>query len=238
MKYVRHVIHHIFFRITRLILFCFFLNSKNQAKQLIVERITKKEEEYRLAEEANTPGADGDNKRSKLDNLMSEAQNQAEMKRGLEDELKVALVPYKQLEREISSATKSQNAARNQLKRAQTNLEETRAQIMAQANSAESEEARLTQMLKGAEEELAEARNQVDTLKQEQTNWLRTYEEIEPHVRHSRSQVDSQKRQIQGVQHTLRSLQSSTGQDMIALLGSRVSTVVNLVRVGSGRISL
>ena len=196
------------------------------------ERITKKEEELRRAEEeAGAPGADGANKRNRVDTLLLEAQNQAEMKRGLEEELKAALLPYKQLEREISSTTKSQNAARNQLRRAQTNLEETRAQIMAMADSAESEEARCTAMLKQAEEELAEARNKVDTLKQEQTNWLRTFEEIEPHVRHAKSRVDSHSKQMQGVQNTLRSLQSSNGQDMLALLGSRVANVANLVRV-------
>lgn len=165
-----------------------------------------------------------------MDTLLLEAQNQAEMKRGLEEELKAALGPYKQLEREISSTTKSQNAARNQLRRAQTNLEDARAQIMAMADSAESEEARCTAMLKQAEEELAEARNKVDTLKQEQTNWLRTYEELEPHVRHTKSRVDSHSKQIQGVQNTLRSLQSSNGQDMLALLGSRVANVANMVR--------
>ena len=86
------------------------------------ERITKKEEELRRAEEeAGAPGADGANKRNRVDTLLLEAQNQAEMKRGLEEELKAALLPYKQLEREISSTTKSQNAARNQLRRAQTN---------------------------------------------------------------------------------------------------------------------
>jgi chromosome segregation ATPase len=182
-------------------------------------------------EEAGSPDADGANKRSRVDTLLLEAQNQAEMKRGLEEELKAALIPYKQIERELSSVTKSQNAARSQVRRAQANLEEARAQIMAMANSAESEEARCTAMLKQAEEELAAARNKVDTLKQEQSNWLRSYEEIEPHVRHITSQVESKKKQIQGVQHQLRSLQSSNGQDMLALLGSRVGTVANLVRV-------
>jgi uncharacterized phage infection (PIP) family protein YhgE len=164
-----------------------------------------------------------------VDALLLEAQNQAEMKRGLEEELKAAVLPYKQIEREISSVVKSQNAARNQIRKAQTNLEEARAQIMAMADSAESEEARCTAMLKQAEEELVDARSKVDALKQEQTNWLRSYEEIEPHVRHITSKVESQKRQIQGVQNTLRSLQSSNGQDMFALLGSRVATVANLV---------
>ena len=208
------------------------LFKHNQAKQQVVERITKKEEELRHAEEeVGAPGADGANKRSKVDTLLMEAQDQAEMKRGLEEELKAALIPYKQIEREISSVTKSQNAARNQVRRAQTNLEEARAQIMAMANSAESEEARCTAMLKQTEEELAEARNKVDTLKQEQSNWLRTYEEIEPHARHCRSRVDSQSKQINGVKNTLQSLQSSNGQDMLALLGPRVAMVTNLVRV-------
>ena len=180
-------------------------------------------------EEAGAPDADNANKRSRVDTLCLEAHNQGEKKREIEEELKAALIPYKQIEREVSSATKAQNAARKQVERANVTLEEARAQILAIAGSAGSEEARCLAILKEAEEELSEARNKVDTLKQEQSNWLRAYEEIEPHVKHSTSRMNSQKRQIEGVQHTLRSLQSSNGQDMMALLGPRVATVANLV---------
>jgi chromosome segregation ATPase len=203
-----------------------------QAKHQVVERIAKKEEDLRLAEEeAGVPGVDGANKRNKVDMLIQEAQNLADLKRQVETELKEVLVPYKQLEREISSVKKSQSAAKHQLQRAQKELEETRGKIMAMADSAESEEARCTEMLKAAEESLALAREKVDTLKQERTKWLRSYEEMEPHVRDATARVDSHTKQLKAVQYTLQSLQSSDGKDLMALLGPRVANVANLVRL-------
>jgi chromosome segregation ATPase len=210
--------------------FSFFFNI-TKAKHQIVERIAKKEEDLRIAEEeVGAPGADGANKRNKVDTLIHEAQHQAEMKRQLEAELKAVLAPYKQLEREISTVKKSQSAAKSQLQRAQRELEEARSQIMAMADSAQSEEARCTSLLKDAEEALALARGKADTLTQEQSKWYRSYEEIEPHIRSATARVESHTRQLQSVQSKLRSLQSSDGNDLMALLGPRVKTVANLVR--------
>jgi DNA repair exonuclease SbcCD ATPase subunit len=194
------------------------------------EKARQKEEELRQAEEAaGTPGNDGESKRNRVDQLLQEAQSQAQLKRGLEEELKEAMVPYKNAERNLGAVKKKQSSAAKQLKAAKQRLQEARDQIMSNADSAESEEARRTALLKKSEETLASARAKVDELKQDQSKWLRSYEEIEPHVRDSTSKVDRLKKQLQGVQHTLRSLQSSSGRDSLALLGPRVATVAQMV---------
>ena len=164
-----------------------------------------------------------------MDQLLEEAQSQAQLKRELEEELKEATGPYKEVERKLSHVKKTQNAASSQLKKAKQSLQEARDQIMAKADSAESEEARRTALLKKSEEELAASRERVDGLKQDQSKWLRSYEEIEPHVHDAKSKVEQLNKQLQGVQHTLRSLQSSSGRDSLALLGPRVAAVAQLV---------
>lgn len=164
-----------------------------------------------------------------MDQLLEEAQSQAQLKRELEEELKEAMGPYKEVERKLSHVKKSQSSASTQLNKAKQSLQEARDQIMANADSAESEEARRTALLKKSEEELAAAREKVDGLKQDQSNWLRSYEEIEPHVRDAKSKVDHFNRQLQGVQQKLRSLRSSSGRDSLALLGPRVAAVTQLV---------
>jgi chromosome segregation ATPase len=196
----------------------------------VAERISKREEDLRLAEElASTPGEDCANKRKKVDILLEEAQTQAQHKRKLEEELKQAMQPYKQIERELSGILKSQTAASTQLKRAKLSLQDAREQIIANASSAETEEARRTALLKQTEESLSAAQGRVDELKQEMAKWHRAYEEIEPHVLDAKGKVDSLDKRLNGVQHTLTSLQASTGQDILAILGPRVAKVASLV---------
>lgn len=196
------------------------------------EKARKKQEELRQAEDevAGSTGNDGEKKRNRVHHLLEEAQSQAQLKRELEELLKGALVPYKLVERKLDGLKKQQNSASTQHKAAKKRLQEVRDQIMANADSAESDEARRTAMLKASEEDLYAARAKVDELKHGQSKWLRSYEEIEPHVRDATSKVEKLMKQLQGVQHTLRSLQSSSG-DSLALLGPRVAMVAQSASV-------
>lgn len=162
--------------------------------------------------------------------MLQEAQNQANHKHQIEEQIKVAQGPIRQMDREIASVQKSYTAAKKQLRTAQTTLEQTRAQILALTNSAESEEVRLTTLLQQQEEALAEARSQVDTLKQKKSTWLRKFEEIEPHLREATSSVEQHKKQLHAVRSTLQSLQNSdTASNVLTLLGPRVAAVTNMV---------
>jgi structural maintenance of chromosomes protein 6 len=205
-----------------------------QAREQVAERLAKKEEELQLAEEqvkgGGTNGPEGASKRSQVDALLQEAQEQGRMKRSLEGELQQALQPWKQLEHDLRGIRKSQQAATTQLQRCKAALQQARDDVLQRADSQQSDEARRTAQLKQYEEELAAAQTQVDALKQTLAQWLRQYEEVEPHVRDAQAQVETTQRQVRGVQQTLRSLQQQTGGgDTLALLGPRVAKVASLV---------
>jgi len=176
----------------------------------------------------DSPEEEEQSNREKIDALLKEAQEQMDLKNELETQLKTEHAPLKQLDREISQLKKQHKFAKKELDAAKRRLQEARDQIIANAESAESEEARRTALLKKTEEELAAARGNVDTLKQEISKYYRAYEELEPSVHEAQAKINGLKSQLSGVQNTLRSLSSSTG-DSLAILGPRVSKVVQLV---------
>lgn len=176
----------------------------------------------------SSPEEEEKSNREKIDALLKEAQEQMDLKTELEKQLKTEHTPLKQLDREISQLKKQQKYAAKELDAAKQRLQAARDQIIANADSAESEEARRTALLKKTEEELAEARGKVDSLKQEISKHYRAYEELEPSVHEAQSKINGLKGQLSGVQNTLRTLSSSTG-DSLAILGHRVSKVVQLV---------
>lgn len=176
----------------------------------------------------SSPEEEEQENRTKMEKLIAEAQEQMNLQKELESELKTLSVPLKQLEREISQRKRQQKVAADEHKASQRRLQQARDQIIANADSAQSEEARRTALLKKTEEELAAARSNVDALKQVQVNYYRAYEELEPSVHDATSKINSLKNQLSGVQNTLRNLSSSTG-DSLAILGPRVSKVAQLV---------
>jgi len=178
----------------------------------------------------SNPEEDEQANKAKIQELVKEAQEQADLRQELHKELKEGTVPLKQIERQLAQLNKQQKAAAKQLKAARQRLQEARDQIIANADSAESEEARRTALLKQTEEELGAARANVDELKQRQTNMLRKYEEIEPHVQDATSKINGIKSQLSSISNTLRTLSSSTG-DSLAILGPRVSKVAQLVSI-------
>ena len=176
----------------------------------------------------SSPEEEEQDNRAKMEKLIAEAQEQMNLQKELEMELKTSSAPLKQLDREITQLKRQQKVASEELKASQRRLQQARDQIIANADSAQSEEARRTARLKKAEEELSVARNKSDTLKQETITNLHAYEELEPSVREATSKINSLKSQLSGVQNTLRSLSSSNG-DSLAILGPRVSKVAQLV---------
>jgi len=196
-----------------------------------LQKAEKYQTELTQAEESmSNPEEDEQANKAKIQELVKEAQEQADLRQELHKELKEGTVPLKQIERQLAQLNKQQKAAAKQLKAARQRLQEARDQIIANADSAESEEARRTALLKQTEEELGAARANVDELKQRQTNMLRKYEEIEPHVQDATSKINGIKSQLSSISNTLRTLSSSTG-DSLAILGPRVSKVAQLVSI-------
>lgn len=184
-------------------------------------------------EEVGSPGDEETKRQSKVDTLLAEVHSEKEVKKELDEELKLATAPYKESERKLAMAKRAKSEVAGQLKKAERELQNAHDQIAANAESAESEEFRLKSALKQTEEECAAARSNTDELKENQSQWLRSYEEIAPHVQDAKSKVEDLKHQLRGVRNTVASLQSSTGQDSLALLGPRVAKLADLVRIAS-----
>lgn len=183
-----------------------------------------------MAEDALTnPGEENETKKARIEALLKEAQEQMELKHELEIQLKNNFGPIKQIERELESIRKRQNAAKKQLDVAQQSLQEARDLIIAKADSAESEEARRAALLKKTEEDLSIARGKVDDLKQTQTTCYRKYEELEPHLLDAQSKIKGIEFQLTALSNKRRSLESSTG-NLLTILGPRVERVARLVR--------
>lgn len=195
-------------------------------------KANKKQVELSQAEEsANDPAEDETAKRDHMNELVTEAREQTDLKRNLEAELKKAILPYKTLERQLNNLGRQQQSANAELAASKMRLQELRDTIMANSGSAESEEARRTELLRETEIELEQARTEVNELRQATSVALRSYEELEPHVAEARSKVQSAERQVQAVQNTIRELESSSN-DSLAILGPRVSQVHKMVRNG------
>ena len=200
-----------------------------QAKEKFEAKAHKCLEDLTQAEASlSSPEEEEESNRAKIDTLILEAREQMDLKNELETELKAAHAPLKQLDREISQLKRQQKVATDELKASQRRLQQARDQIIANADSAQSEEARRTALLRNTEEALAEARSKVDALKQETTQHYRAYEELEPSVVEATNKISSLKNQLSGVQNTLRTLSSSSG-DSLAIAGPRVSRVAQLV---------
>jgi chromosome segregation ATPase len=202
-----------------------------QQRDAASEKAKRKERELEeLEEAARNPADDAARKRTLVEELVSGVHEQTERKQELEEELKLAMAPYKEAGRKFNMSKRAKKEMAIQLVNAKKRLQEAADEIAANAESAESEEARFTTLLRTTEEELALARANVDPLKENQSKWLRSYEELEPHVAEARSKVNDLKAKRNEIQNTLRSLQSSSGNDALALLGPKVVTLTKMVR--------
>jgi ribosomal protein S4 len=76
------------------------------------EKAAKKEEELSQTEDSlGSPGNEEKEKRSRMDELLAEAQNQAALKRDLEEQLKQVLAPNKTQEHQLQAMKRQQTGA-------------------------------------------------------------------------------------------------------------------------------
>lgn len=200
-----------------------------QSRDKFEEKAKAKLAELQTAEEnAKSPEEEVDSRKAALEALVQETQELVKNKDALTEQLVEAQAPYKDADRKLKSVKKRQRQAEKELKAAQQRLQDARDQILKNAESAESEEARRTELLKKTEEQLQEVRSQVDPLRQEQSNWYREFEEIEPHVMEARGRLETATHTLRGIEKTIRSLQSSSG-NRLAVFGPNVTKLADLV---------
>lgn len=195
--------------------------QKLQAKQL---ELTQAEEEV--------SGANDDDEeariRQEMDDLRKEATDQAELKRKLESERKLAIVPYKAKERDLKSLKKDKERANKELSRARERLQDARAEILAKAGSAESDEARRTSALADNERLLAEAQEATNRFKQAQATSYQDWEEFSAQVDQAIQVTATKRSQVKAVDHKLGELNSSSGNSL-AIFGQKCVKMHQLV---------
>ena len=170
-----------------------------------------------------------ENKRNKLENLTREAKDQADMKKELEQELKLTKEPLKALKREKQFIDKEKATASSSLRKAVQRLKEKRDEIVARAGSAESEEARRALKLKELAERIEAANKKKAELKQAVTDSRRAYDELEPHVTQAKQNCDGAKNRLHAIESRIGSLQSSSSNS-VAIFGSKCPKVKQSVR--------
>ncbi len=176
---------------------------------------------------AKDPKDEEDARRKKVEDLVQEAQTQAEIKQQLENRLRELLLPQKKLERELQALRKQRKDAQKRLSTAKQRLEEARQQILDSSNS-ESEDARRMAALKKAEEELEACKEKTNGIRQNVSSSLRAYEEMTPHVQDAKTKVENISRQLHGLKTTIQNLESASG-DSLAILGPNVKKMFEQV---------
>lgn len=168
--------------------------------------------------------------KQKVDVLTEEAQQQAQAKRDLEAQVKLALAPCKQLEREHHQITQRDiPTAERQFQQAQHRLHEARERIKEMAGSAESKEAQRTAALQQTEQDYQAAKEKHSQIKQAVTNALRAYEELEPQVEQARQSVHQVQNRIKSVELKIDELNSSSGTNSLAVFGSKCTAMRRMV---------
>jgi chromosome segregation ATPase len=207
------------------------LPSVTQDNEKFREKAAKKKEELTQAELASQ-GPDDEElaKRTKLEELTREAQEQSRMKHDLEADVKRATEPQKALERKLKFLNKEMKGAEVNLRSASKRLQDKREEILARAGSAQSEEARRTQRLKEAEDNQASARQKYDENKQAVTDALREYEQLEPHVEQAKQNCNAAKNRLNAVEYRIRDLGNSNSSS-VAMFGQKCASVKKNVRI-------
>jgi chromosome segregation ATPase len=192
-------------------------------------KAAKKEVELTQAEEdAASPDETGATKSNLIKRLFAESQEQQELKRELELQIKDVVVPYKATERNLEQVQRHHRDAQRALAVAKKRLQEARDQILQLAGSKESEAANRAVRLQEAEQQLDDAKSKSDELRQKVSTELRAYEAKEPHVADAKANVDRVQRQLGGVERTIRELQKSS-DNSIAIFGERVPRVAAMI---------
>eukprot|EP00581_Thalassiosira_minuscula_P008708 CAMPEP_0183707658 /NCGR_PEP_ID=MMETSP0737-20130205/4176_1 /TAXON_ID=385413 /ORGANISM="Thalassiosira miniscula, Strain CCMP1093" /LENGTH=1232 /DNA_ID=CAMNT_0025935381 /DNA_START=12 /DNA_END=3710 /DNA_ORIENTATION=- len=165
--------------------------------------------------------------KNKLDELTEEANQAAEAKTKLENDVKNSLAPIKKKEQEKSVIKRELTQAKKMHKGALRRLEMARKEILeSQGNAAEEERAR-TRKIAQTEQDLAGAKEKVDPLKEEIAKHLREYQDVEPSVAQTKETREGTERQLHAVQQKVRAMQAESGEgrQALAVFGSKCTAL-------------
>ena len=205
--------------------------SHPQKLQSFKEKAEKKREALARDEAAAAnPEDEAKEKQDRVNALVEEAQQLSDDFQKLHGEVKESKRPLQEIERRMGKLKNVRKQKAREVAASQKRLEEARNKVLESANSAESEEARRVERLQRAEEKLSGCMANRDALQEEQSKWLEEYEEVEPQVQAATSRVRQINSELSSVKSKVRSLQSSTEKNGLAMFGQNVSGLARLVR--------
>ena len=167
-------------------------------------------------------------KELRLEELTSESQEATELKRKVEQELKLAQEPIKRLERSRLQLKREIHKAEEKLAAAEARLREARLEM--QQREAESEQTKRLQQLDACKEQLSGLIEEEKALREQQANELRNYQDLEPIVDATKETCHNLERQIGAVRHKISSLQKSQGNSAAVYGGPNAAKLAAQVR--------
>ena len=160
---------------------------------------------------ANTTDDEELHYNKRLTELTEEANQAAQTKTQIEQELKRAMAPLKQKEREKEVLAREFTSAKKKLKMAQRRLEDARRQIIEQSGNIAEEERVRTRKIAQTETDLMRAKEKVDPLKEDIGKELKRYQDIKPVADQMKKTTQGTERQLHEVRRKVRDLQAEEG---------------------------
>ena len=167
-------------------------------------------------------------KQARLDELTLESYQASELKRKLEQELKLAQEPIRRLERTNIQLKREIQKAEEKLTSAEARLRNARLEI--KQREAESEQTKRLQELEDGKAELALLLDQEKSLREQQANELRVYQDLEPIVDATKENCHKLERQMGAVRQKIAVLQNSQGNSAAVYGGPNAARLAAQVR--------
>jgi chromosome segregation ATPase len=186
-----------------------FVCDNDQTFHLAQAKLASREAELGKLNSESSNDAEKALKEARLEELTGESHEASELKRQVEQQLKLAQAPIRKLERDHHQVQRELEQASQRLKAAETRLREVHRDM--KQREAESEQIKRLEALESCKEKLAALVEEEKTLREKQSNELRNYQDIEPLVDAAKGVCQNMERQIGAVRHKIVSLQNSRG---------------------------
>jgi len=209
------------------------LNDEMKKAQKFGKKLEKMRAELTNAEQSlNVTDDEEIALKNKLDELTEEANQAAEAKTKLENDLKTSLAPIKQKERDREVLSREHAQAKKAHKGAVRRLQRAREEILKSQGNAKEEERARTRKIAQTESDLANAKEGVDPLKEEIARHLRDYQDVEPSVGQNKETREGTERQLHAVQQRVRAMQAESGEGSraLAVFGSKCKPLYESVQ--------
>jgi chromosome segregation ATPase len=192
------------------------------------DKLASREAELEKLSSESSNQAEKALKEARLEELTRESHEASELKRQVEQQLKLAQAPIRKLERDHHQLQRELQQASQRLKAAESRLRAVHRDM--KQREAESEQIKRLETLETSKEKLSSLVEEEKILREKQSNELRNYQDIEPLVDAAKGVCQNIERQIGAVRHKIVSLQNSQGNSAAVYGGPNAAKLAAQVR--------